>query len=189
MSLLTLGGLGTFVSNTWMAICIALNWMVYSVIGILYEVFNAISNINLFNKEIFEGFTQRMYVVIGVAMLFIFAYNLILMIINPEDKKSTGQMSKVVKETIISLVLVILLPTLFNYMAIFQKHIIDSNIISKIILGTTTGSENTACNFDEYKSLEVSGLKLDVLKAECNDFYSASASVRGARILTPTVLI
>lgn len=188
MSLLTLGGLGTFVSNTWMAICIALNWMVYSVIGILYEVFNAISNINLFNKEIFEGFTQRMYVVIGVAMLFIFAYNLILMIINPEDKKSTGQMSKVVKETIISLVLVILLPTLFNYMAIFQKHIIDSNIISKIILGTTTGSENTACNFDEYKSLEVSGLKLDVLKAECNDFYSAPASVRGARILTPTLL-
>lgn len=188
MSLLTLGGLGTFVSNTWMAICIALNWMVYSVIGILYEVFNAISNINLFNKEIFEGFTQRMYVVIGVAMLFIFAYNLILMIINPEDKKSTGQMSKVVKETIISLVLVILLPTLFNYMAIFQKHIIDSNIISKIILGTTTGSENTACNFDEYKSLEVSGLKLDVLKAECNDFYGAPASVRGARILTPTLL-
>lgn len=184
---------GTFIYDAWMTIVLALNWLTYNIIEILYRVFVAVANVNLFSKDIFEAFTSRMYIVVGMAMLFIFAYNIILMIINPEDKKGTGQMSKAVKETIISLVLVILLPTIFNYMAIFQKNVLDSQIISKIILGNGTGEDgaNFDCDFSSYKSLEKldDTISINKLETSCKYYYEAtSPSVRGAYLMTPTLL-
>lgn len=189
MNLVLFGG---FVYDAWMTIVIALNWLTYNLIEILYRVFVAVANVNLFGKDIFDAFTNRMYIVVGMAMLFIFAYNIILMIINPEDKKGTGQMSKVVKETIISLVLVILLPTIFNYMAIFQKNILDSQIISQIILGNGTETKDD-CDFSKYKSLEklddtISINKLETSCKNYNDNEITSPSVRGAYLMTPTLL-
>lgn len=151
MSLLSLGGfLGDAIADIWMSIWLSLNDFVYSIISVLYQVFESVANVNLFSEEVFKDITSRIYIVMGIAMLFIFAYNLILMIINPEDKKSTGQTTKVVKETIISLVLVILLPTIFNYMSIFQKHILESQIISQIILGDTGGTSAEECDYSQY---------------------------------------
>lgn len=190
MNLVLFGG---WVYDAWMTIVLALNWLTYNIIEILYRVFVAVANVNLFSKDIFEAFTSRMYIVVGMAMLFIFAYNIILMIINPEDKKGTGQMSKAVKETIISLVLVILLPTIFNYMAIFQKNVLDSQIISKIILGNGTGEDgaNFDCDFSSYKSLEKldDTISINKLETSCKNYYEAtSPSVRGAYLMTPTLL-
>lgn len=190
MNLVLFGG---WVYDAWMTIVLALNWLTYNIIEILYRVFVAVANVNLFSKDIFEAFTSRMYIVVGMAMLFIFAYNIILMIINPEDKKGTGQMSKAVKETIISLVLVILLPTIFNYMAVFQKNVLDSQIISKIILGNGTGEDgaNFDCDFSSYKSLEKldDTISINKLETSCKYYYEAtSPSVRGAYLMTPTLL-
>lgn len=190
MNLVLFGG---WVYDAWMTIVLALNWLTYNIIEILYRVFVAVANVNLFSKDIFEAFTSRMYIVVGMAMLFIFAYNIILMIINPEDKKGTGQMSKAVKETIISLVLVILLPTIFNYMAIFQKNVLDSQIISKIVLGNGTGEDgaNFDCDFSSYKSLEKldDTISINKLETSCKNYYeTTSPSVRGAYLMTPTLL-
>lgn len=190
MNLVLFGG---WVYDAWMTIVLALNWLTYNIIEILYRVFVAVANVNLFSKDIFEAFTSRMYIVVGMAMLFIFAYNIILMIINPEDKKGTGQMSKAVKETIISLVLVILLPTIFNYMAVFQKNVLDSQIISKIILGNGTGEDgaNFDCDFSSYKSLEKldDTISINKLETSCKYYYeTTSPSVRGAYLMTPTLL-
>lgn len=149
------------INGLFLIIC---NW-VYILIGFLYKVFMAVARVNLFDKETFSKLTDRIYVVIGIAMLFIFAYNLILMIINPDDKKSTGATTKVVKETIISLTLVILLPTIFNWLYIFQNNILESNIIGKVILGgigsDSSNSDNCAkgdydcsCDFSDFRGLD-----------------------------------
>lgn len=191
---MNLFSLGSFWSDIWMSICISLNWLLYNVIEILYRVFSAIANVNLFDRDVFTKFTERMYLVVGIAMLFIFAYNLVLMIINPEDKKSTGQMTKLVKETIISLVLVVLLPTVFNYMTIFQKNILDSQIITKIIIGEGSGNNDETCDFSKMTSINEivktadNPTPTDKLQEKCTDFYKKSPSVQGAYTLTPTLL-
>lgn len=178
--------LGNFVSDVWTQIWVSLNGLVYGTITLLYRVFIAIANVNLFDKDIFNKFTERMYLVVGIAMLFIFAYNLVLMIINPEDKKSTGQMTKLVKETIISLVLVVLLPTMFNYMAIFQKNILDSQIITKIIFGNGIDSSTDDCNkYENVKSDVVTSNKS--LVDACDEYKDLSPSIKGAYTLTPTL--
>lgn len=190
MNLFMVGGFLKFVSDAWMGIWIVINQMLYSIIELLYRVFVAVANVNLFDKDIFDSFTNRMYIVIAMAMVFIFAYNLILMIINPEDKKGTGQATKLVKETIISLVLVILLPTIFSYMAIFQKDVIDSQIITKIILGNGSETEDTLqCDFSKYSSLDKwYDNAVDNLNDACKDYNKLNKSKQGAYLMTPTFL-
>ena len=148
MNLLVLGS-WTWLWETINGLFLILCDFLYRLIGLLYQVFDAVARTNLFSEDIFNQITSRIYVVMGIAMLFIFAYNIILMIVNPEDKKSIGNTSKAVKETIISLVLIVLLPTIFNYLYIFQNHVLSSNIIGQIILGTTykTGGN---CDPDDY---------------------------------------
>lgn len=154
MNLLNFAGvLGDAIADTWMSIWLSLNDVVYSVIEFLYKVFITVANINLFSDDAFNKITSRVYVVMGIAMLFILAYNLILMIINPEDKKSTGQMSKMVREIIISLVLIVLLPRIFSYMSTIQRHILDSNILGQIIIGDTGGTDDK-CNYEEYTLID-----------------------------------
>lgn len=179
--------LGNFVSDVWTQIWVSLNGLVYGTITLLYRVFVAIANVNLFDKDIFNKFTERMYLVVGIAMLFIFAYNLVLMIINPEEKKNgTGQMTKLVKNIIISLVLVVLLPTMFNYMAIFQKNILDSQIITKIIFGNGIDSSTDDCNkYENVKSDVVTSNKS--LVDACDEYKDLSPSIKGAYTLTPTL--
>lgn len=188
MNLFSLGGV---FSKIWMDLWIALNSVVYQVIKMLYEVFEAIANVNLFSKEAFNDITSRLYVVIGIAMLFIFAYNIILMIINPDDKKSTGNTGKVVKETIIALVLVILLPRIFNYMSIFQRNILDSHILEQIILGDTAGTE-VECDFSDLKLID-NYVKVDgssavaEMTSQCNNYQQLKSSKKGAYLVAPTI--
>ena len=178
MSLLSLGG---FFSDIWMSIWLSLNNFVYSIIGMLYQVFESVANVNLFSEEVFKDITSRIYIIMGIAMLFIFAYNLILMIINPEEKKSTGQTTKVVKETIISLVLVILLPTIFNYMSIFQRHVLESGILSQIILGDTGGTAVDEC--EAYKEYTIINDKTNIGDRKWNfEWYDWLAN--GAALIT-----
>lgn len=183
--------------------------MLYKIIGLLYQVFVSITQVNLFDRETFTQITRNMYVVMGIAMLFIFAYNIVLMIINPDDKKSTGSTTKVVKETIISLVLVILLPTIFNWMYVFQNNIINSGIITSIILNNVGSNDNVdiSCNysdygFDNYATYSGTGIikgqgsfgvdnKIDEITQECNKFNTKTQkfkSLKGAYLVAPTIL-
>lgn len=196
MSLFSLGGfLGDAVADIWMSIWLSLNNMIYYFISALYQVFESVANTNLFSNDVFEKITSRIYIIMGIAMLFIFAYNLVLMIINPEDKKSTGQTTKVVKEVMISLVLIILLPTIFNYMSIFQKHVLKTQILSQIIFGDTGGTSSEGCDYSEYTVFNNVGIKTsdnssatEYLSKYCKNYSEKlSSSQRGAYALPITI--
>ena len=68
----------------------------------------------------------------------VFAYNIILAIVDP-DSLSKGEKSvkNIVQNTIISIVLVTLFPLICEYMQIFQNHIIENNTIGNLIMGST----------------------------------------------------
>lgn len=184
MNLVNFGGLiGDAIADTWMSIWLSINSMVYSIIELLYKVFVAVANVNLFGEDVFNKIVKRVYVVMAIAMLFIFAYNLVLMIINPDDKKSTGQMTKMIKETIISLVLIVLLPTIFNYMSIFQRHVLDSNILGQIILGDVGGiasKDELTTYCEKYKKYTIIEDKTDIGDRSYNWGYLVGGTAGGA---------
>lgn len=120
--------------------------VVYVLINWMYRVFILVSEVDIFKDGTqIEAIVNRIYVIVGIAMLFIFAYNLVLLIINPEGKQ-LGNMAKVVQNAIISVILIIFLPTIFSYLKIVQNHIVTENVIGNIVLGTTSdydAAENT----------------------------------------------
>ena len=142
---------------------IAVNWIVrtlgiifiglldgvaYTLVSLSYRIFLAVSELNLFggksaaSQAIYDTFTQKIYLVLSVIMLFVFAYQLILLIINPDGdgtKKTTG----LLKDLVISIALVVVLPVIFRYMTVFQDHVIRNNTIGAIVLGTAPTSSET----------------------------------------------
>jgi len=120
--------------------------LVYWLGSIAYRVFYLVSDARIFdNDEAFSRITTRIYTILGIVMLFVLAYNIILIIINPDklNDKSDKSLSGILKNTLISIILIVLLPTIFNYMQIIQHDIIDSNVIGNIILGGTSTTEYT----------------------------------------------
>lgn len=196
-----------FWNSIWLLVCQG----IYIFIGALYQVYEKVASVNLFSADVFEEITGRIYIVMGIAMLFIFAYNLILLIINPDEKKGTSNMTKVIKETIISLVLVILLPTIFNYLYVFQSDVLESNIIGNIVLGNvgSTSNNSTNCKDGDYDctcNFEGYGLenynndkgwrfwassttdKTQFITDACNSYKNdKTASQRGAYAIAPTI--
>jgi len=200
-------------NSLWLLICQG----IYIVIGALYQVFEKVASVNIFSTEVFNTITGRLYIIIGIAMLFIFAYNLIMLIINPDTKKgSTSKMTKIVQESVTSVVLLILLPVIFNYLYVFQAHVLESNVIGQVILGNVgTTQEDTSkcddddyeckCDFSQFEELEqynnvissAFGLvrwnkqenKVTQLTNACKNFRSnKTPSQRGAYSIGPTIL-
>ena len=127
----------SYIQEAAYTVCLLLDVIIYSVLNLIYQIFFMVSEINLFdNDSATSAITERIYVVLGIVMLFVFAYNIILMIINPDKLSSKDNgISKIVKDTVISIVLIALLPTIFNIMYNVQYRVLETNVIGNIILG------------------------------------------------------
>lgn len=120
-------------SQLWLLIDSAL----YSVVAWLYELFLKIAQTEIFNDAVYENFAQRVYIVLGIVMLFALAYNLLTAIVNPDNlTKGDKSMSKVATKLVTSLIIIGLLPTVFSYSRKLQNFILESNIIGTILFGT-----------------------------------------------------
>ncbi|MBO5475365.1 MAG: hypothetical protein J5982_02530 [Bacilli bacterium] len=132
-----------------------LDTMAYGLLATAYNIFDAVSKLNLFGgnaagEELYNTITARFYTVLSVLMIFVFAYQLIMMIIDPDGKEQKAS-GTLVKDTLVSIVAIILLPTLFKYMALFQTHVISNNTIGAMILG----QNGTAKNQDPGKNISL----------------------------------
>ena len=131
--------LGNALRQAWYGLCFLIDSLVYSLISIAYQVFNLIAKASLYNSENgdIKVMVERISVILGIGMLFIIAYNIILNIMNPDKASSSGDksMQGIFKNAIIAIVMLTAYSTVFTYMTRIQNHIIDSQVIEKIILG------------------------------------------------------
>ena len=132
------GMIGTVLFISW------LDWVAYTFLSLSYSVFLAVSQINIFATEggmaIFETVSTQLYTVVGIAMIFVFAYQLVLLIINPDNGNQKSP-SKLFFDSVISMITVLVLPTIFNYMTIFQGHVLSNGTIPAILLGTSATTD------------------------------------------------
>ena len=138
MGTLTGSIIGNWVSNAFYGILLTIDYVIYLAINICYQLFEVVSKVEVFSTENVGVISRRIYTIIGIVMLFVFAYNIILAIVDP-DSLSKGEKSvkNIVQNTIISIVLVNLFPLICEYMQIFQNHIIENNTIGNLIMGST----------------------------------------------------
>lgn len=140
MEILT-GGLGVWASNIWNTILIMIDYGIYLLINISYEIFAAVSKVEVFSTDKVSVIANRIYTILGIVMLFVLAYNIILGIIDPDSmNKGDKSIQSIAKNTIISIVLITLFPLICEYLHTFQKHIIDNGTIGNLILGSTVSN-------------------------------------------------
>lgn len=118
-----------------------LNEGVYTLISVLCKLFMNLSETRLFGDEIIGSFLSRIYVVIGILMLFKLAFSLLNAIINPDalTDKEKG-MQKIIPRTILALSMLIFSPFIFEKALEWQSHI--AMAVPRLIIGTTTTSSD-----------------------------------------------
>ncbi len=118
---------------------------IYNLICYVYEIFYYLATLNIFTEEHYQGIVNRIYVVLGLFMLFVLAYSLLKAIIDPDNfAKKENSFPNLIKNVIISLVIIVLLPTVFSVAFNIQNAVLNNDTIPKLILGLDGSTEDTS---------------------------------------------
>ena len=133
-----LGWLWSIFSSFWFW----LDRSIYDLIGNLYNILIDISRVSILSQGTIQSVAGRIKILLGVFMLFKVSFSLIMYIVNPDDftDKSKG-VSKLAMNTIISLVMLAIVPYIFNMAFRLQAMILDDNTLARIIFGDGTDDE------------------------------------------------
>lgn len=130
-----------FGTKFWVQILVSLNTGIYSLIKVFCQVFMDISNVTLFDESTISGFTDRIYVILGIYMLFKIAISLLGSIVDPNkllDKEHGLQ--KIIPRTVMALAMLVLVPSIFELALGWQSDIAEA--VPRIIIGVGTGSSS-----------------------------------------------
>ena len=117
--------------------------IIYNFVNYEYITFINISQLTILDNEAFSTFAERIYALVGVFMLFKLAFSLLAMLVNPDSTKDSNKgVGKIVQRILISLVLLVMVPTFFEYAYKIQTVVLQQNILANIILGGDYTDEN-----------------------------------------------
>lgn len=117
-------------------ILLFLDSIVYNLVDFVYDIFNALVKTNIFSDTSYTSIVSRIYVALGMIMLFALAYSLLKAIINPENfSKGETSFPKLIQNVVISLIIIAVLPTVFNFAFKFQESVLTNDTIPKLLFG------------------------------------------------------
>lgn len=138
----------TILSALW-GFLLTIDGLIYNLICYVTEIFNSLVKLNVFTNESYNDIVSRIYIVLGLIMLFVLAYSLLKAIINPENfSKGETSFSKLIGNTVSSLIIIAILPTVFSVAFNIQNSLVNQGTIYKIILGNDS---NDTSSTDEIK--------------------------------------
>lgn len=142
-------GIGSWINDMFHKILLLIDGVIYWAVSQTYQIFIRLANARVFQDEFFSNFAKRIYAILGVIMLFYLAYALLMAIVDP-DKVTQGDkaLTKIAKNIVISLVILGLLPTLFDYAYRIQGIIFKENVIGALVFGM--GGNTNDASIDEY---------------------------------------
>lgn len=123
---------------------------IYGFISAIWNVISILANIDLFSEEAINGFTTRIYTILGIFMLFKVSFSFISYLVNPDkfmDNK-TG-FSKMIVNIIVVFIMLIGVPWAFQLLRTAQSAILNDEIISHFILGNTGSNVETGYGTEE----------------------------------------
>ena len=120
-------------------ICMWILSLVKTILNLIFDI----ANISFFSEDVIGSIATRVYIIVGVLMLFKITISCIQYLISPDkaEDKENG-FGGIIKRALISIALLALVPSIFNFAKSAQNAILDA--LPKVILG----QENTS-NIDE----------------------------------------
>lgn len=155
-----------------------LDQVTYGLIPSAYELIFYLSNVNLFNNEVLLAVINRVYLLLGIYMLFKVAFSMIRFLIDPNafSDKSKG-FGKLITNSLIAVVLLVMTPFIFEKAYELQSDIILSNAIPRLILGDTEYKDYTS---SYNKDNKLSDKDLEQIKTQQSTIHSMGVDVQFA---------
>ena len=115
---------------------ISIDSILFNFIATLYNLLIAISRTSVLTQGDIAQFAARIEILLGIFMLFKMSFSLITYIVNPDDftDKQKG-FGKLVQNSVISLVLLVLVPYIFQMAFNLQAKVLNDNLLAKLLLG------------------------------------------------------
>lgn len=126
---------------------LSIDSIVFWFIKLISQVFFLVVDTNMEGQAITAKMNElmdRIYIILGVGMLFFVAYKIICLMTDPDKISNDGadSMQGIVKNVVLSVIMLSLIPTAFNYLMQFQSRVVSTNVIGSIILGTSNNSSD-----------------------------------------------
>ncbi len=157
---------------------LAIDQQVYGIISLLYQKFIVLASLRIGNDSMFQTFADSIYTLIVIFALFLLAYSLLKNMINADIKKSGSEIKELIINTITSIVLVLAVPTVFQFIYGAQNAILKHNVIGRIVSPMTKNidfkSDGILANCLDVENQTDDGEDQDEVKLRC---YGNMASV------------
>lgn len=112
---------------------LAIDGIVYWLVSKLFSLYAALAGAEIIQADFFTQIMDKFYVIVGIFMLFVVAYSLLKSLVNPDNlSKETG---KIVTNIIVSIILIGVIPIIFDYARDLQNVIVEEKIIESVLLG------------------------------------------------------
>lgn len=139
-----------------------LDEVVYTLVNVVLTGLYNISETRIFTGSSINEFTDRIYVILGIFMLFKLAFSLLSGIVNPDkaNDKQSG-MQKIIIRVVITLSLLLMVPTIFDFAYRVQGNILKA--LPQVILGPNNDIDTS----DVGKNITLTVLTAFVHENEC----------------------
>lgn len=140
-------GIGEVFLKLYYFMLLTIDSVVFWFIKLISQVFFLVVDTNMEGQAITAKMNElmdRIYIILGVGMLFFVAYKIICLMTDPDKISNDGadSMQGIVKNVVLSVIMLSLIPTAFNYLMQFQSRVVSTNVIGSIILGTSNDSSD-----------------------------------------------
>lgn len=132
----------TAIQDGFRSICAMIDKGVYWILSNTFDLATDLSKINIFKDSAISEFSLKIYALIGIFMIFKITFSFITYIINPNmlSDKSKGGIT-LLKHIIITLLLIVIMPTAFSLLTEAQNAILEDQVLEKFILGDSQSNQ------------------------------------------------
>lgn len=148
MNLLTIFGKADWIFKLIKSFMMFIDEKVYGFVEKVYELLIQLSEAGIFSQATIQTFTNRIYVFLGLIMVFRVSISLVNYIINPANFKNEQIGGKaLLKNIAYVLVGIVLIPYIFEAAFGLQRIVLKDNVIGNLILGLSfDGTESTGAD-------------------------------------------
>lgn len=124
----------SFIMDALRSVGATIDSLIYFLLSFLSELFFYICDLEFSGDGIVEKIISRIWLIIGVVMLFFLSFEIIKMIISPDasNSKNTG-LTKLISRIVIAVLLLVSVNAIFTEARQIQQLVVSENVIGKIL--------------------------------------------------------
>ncbi len=141
------------ITNGIRSLAFTFDYVAYTLIGYCYQIILYLSNIDLSNFGGVSSLINRIYILLGIFMLFKLAFSIIQYVVAPDSFTDSGKgFGKLATNVMVSMALLVATPWMFSMLYEVQGYVLKSNIVGRLVMGATIASSDSISG-DKIKSM------------------------------------